>query len=251
MPTSQAPQDSHPLASPGLSSTKRFDGFPYLVTRVVPAMYHIIILPEELADADLTDVARRQARANVLETCLVLSADSALYIAPDGREHAGKAPCGGFAINYRLRLCQSFADTERLLARRSALERFIATGPPRTGYMFGDLTKGGRTATFEEAVMLAGKQPNGVPRGLVRCTDCGEWHGRCLDPSPKFATQVMRVVCRCANDNRCAACGQLLHTRKLNANEYSDRDGQIWHTPGFCGLSHVCTKAGADGARLR
>lgn len=233
-------QDSHALATLGLSPTMLFQGFPYLVTRVVPAMYHIILLPDDVADPTLTDIAHRQARANRLETCLVMSADSALFITVGGRECRGKPPRGGLIITDRLRPCLNFGDAASLTYRRRALQRFIAECPPRSGYMFGDLTKGGQRATLEEAVTLAGTQCNRVPRGLTRCEDCGEWRGRCLDPSPQFAGQVMDVHCRCANDNRCAACGELLHARKLNANMYNERDGHIWHTPGFSGLGHVC-----------
>jgi hypothetical protein len=238
MPNSHAPQDSHALVTLGLWPTRLFEGFPYVVTRVVPAMYHHMVLPDEVDEAALVDIARRQARANVLETCLVLSADSALFIGADGCEHRSKAPRGGFVVIDRLQPCRSFTQTERLVARRLALDRFIAEGPPRTGYVLGDLTCGRRPATLDEMVMLAGTQADGVPRGLGRCSGCGEWRGHCLSPS--LADHVIEVHCRCANDNRCAACGRLLHTRKLNANEYSERDGRIWHTPGFSGLGHIC-----------
>ncbi len=50
----------------------------------------------------------------------------------------------------------------------------------------------------------------------------------------------MQVHCRCQNDNRCAACGGFLYERKLNANYYNARDGQIWHVPGFSGFRHRC-----------
>jgi len=56
----------------------------------------------------------------------------------------------------------------------------------------------------------------------------------------------MDVHCRCANDNRCAACGDLLHERKLNANTYNEADGHVWHTPGFAGLGHVCAEAASQ-----
>jgi hypothetical protein len=56
----------------------------------------------------------------------------------------------------------------------------------------------------------------------------------------------MDVHCRCANDNRCAACGDLLHESKLNANTYNEVDGQIWHTPGFSGFGHVCAEAASQ-----
>jgi hypothetical protein len=233
-------QDSHTLATLGFRPMTRFDGFPYLVTRVVPTMYHIIILPDDSDAAHLLELTRRQARINALPTCLVVSADAALYIWPDGRESRAEPPQGGVIITNRLRPCRTFPETESLVARRLALDRFIEQHCPKTGYMFGDLTKGGRAATLEETVMLAGTQENGVPRGLAYCSDCGEWRGRCLDPSPKFAGQLMEVHCRCGNDNRCAGCGGLLHTRKLNANRYNEADGQVWHTPGFSGFPHVC-----------
>ncbi len=232
--------DSHALATLGFRPTTRFGGFPYLVTRVVPTMYHIIVLSDDLDTDRLVEIARLQASANALPTCLVSAADPALYIATDGRESNGDPPRGGVVVTGRLQSCRVFPATPSLVARRSALDRFIEHATPKTGYIFGDLTKGGRPATLEETVMRAGRQPNGVPRGLARCDRCGEWRGRCLDPSPQFAGHVMDVHCRCANDNRCAACGDLLHARKLNANAYNEADGQIWHTPGFSAFGHVC-----------
>jgi hypothetical protein len=233
-------QDSHALATLGIRPTTRFDGFPYLVTRVVPTMYHIILLPAGVDAAHLLELARRQARINALPTCLVCAADAATYIAADGTEFGAEPPCGGVIITGRLRPCRTFPETESLVARRLALARFIEQVTPRTGYMFGDLTKGGRPATIEETVMLAGTQANGVPRGLARCGDCGEWRGRCLDPSPQFVGQVMEVHCRCTNNNRCAACGGLLYERRLNANYFDTDDDSIRHVSGFSGLSHRC-----------
>lgn len=235
-------QDRHSLATPGIRPMARFDGFPYLVTWIVPTMYHIIVLPDVDA-AELLEVAHRQAQINALPTCFVRTADAATYIRVNGTEYRAEPPCGGVIVTERLRPCRAFRETDSLVTRRLALARFIEQVSPRTGYMFGDLTKGGRQATLEETVMLAGTQATGVPRGLTRCGDCGEWRGRCLDPSPRFAGHVMEVLCRCANDNRCGACGRLLHDRKLNANYYDEADGQIWHTPGFSGLGHVCAIA--------
>jgi hypothetical protein len=102
------------------------------------------------------------------------------------------------------------------------------------------LNKGGRTATREECHRLAGVDADGVPNGLEQCGDCGNRHGHCLDPNPNFTTWLVQVHCRCENDNRCARCGSLLAERKLNANYYNEGDGQIWHVPGFSGLSHCC-----------
>ena len=112
--------------------------------------------------------------------------------------------------------------------------------------MSGDPAKGGREANADDVARLAGAGTNDVPRGLECCPTCGEWRGRCLDPSPEFFFKVMTVHCRCANDNRCAACGLLLYKRKLNANYYDPRDGKIWHVPGFDGLGHQCPSAPAS-----
>lgn len=233
-------QDSHALATLGMRPTTRFDGVPYLVTRVVPTMYHITLLPDDVDAAQLLELARRQARINALPTCLVCAVDAATYIATDGKELCAEPPCGGVVITGRLRPCRTFPETESLAARRVALARFIEQISPKAGYIFGDLTKGGRPATIDETIMLAGTQADGVPRGLARCGDCGEWRGRCLDPSPKFVGQVMEVHCRCTNNNRCAACGGLLCERRLNANFFDTEDGAIWHVPGFSGFEHRC-----------
>ena len=232
-----------PVATASTATTHLpyFDGFPYLVTRVVGAMRHIMLLPDDLSAADLVEIVHRQARANRLETCLALSAVAALYMATDGTEQWTDAiPRGGIILTDRLRPSYAFPDTTVFADRRRRLEEFAESTRPRSGYVLGDLTKGGRKPKREESVLLAGRHSNGVPRGLARCTGCNEWRGRCFDPAPRFAGRVMDVHCRCANDNHCAACGALLYERKLNANYYDETDGQIWHVPGFLGFDHMC-----------
>ena len=150
-------------------------------------------------------------------------------------------PAGGVIVTDRLQPCEVFEPTADLLARQSRLARFAAARNPG-GYPLGDLTKGGRPATPEERHYLYGFQAGGVPRALDRCRECGEFHGECLDPSPKNEGLVVRVHCWCENDNRCASCGGHLAERKLNANYYDERDGTIWHVPGFCGLGHRCSR---------
>jgi len=61
-----------------------FDGFPYLVTRMAPAMYHITLLPRDPSELELSLLARAQWRANRLDVCLVIGPDRALYISADG-----------------------------------------------------------------------------------------------------------------------------------------------------------------------
>jgi hypothetical protein len=109
-----------------------FEGFPYLVTRVVPAMYHVIPLP-------------------------------------------------------------AAASTAERQARQRRLDALVEAHRRKGGYILGDPTKGGREATADEVGRLAGAGPEGRPRGLERCPACGEWRGRCLDPSPTFVGKVMAV----------------------------------------------------------
>jgi hypothetical protein len=109
----------------------------------------------------------------------------------------------------------------------------------RSGYLFGDMRKGGRPATGEDLKTLSGLSPSGVPRGQVYCDGCGGRRGECLDPNPFFKNMVMKIHCCCENDNLCAHCSPPLCEYKLNANYYS-ADLQIWHVPGFCGFPRCC-----------
>ena len=217
-----------------------FDGFPYLVTRIVAAFYHVILLPAEYGRSILTDIARRQVLANGLKACLVFGLRDFVYFKEDGSPTPGdRIPKSTFVAYGRLAPCEEFVGTEDMERRRRDLEAFTRQ-KARNAVLNGDLTKGGRQATGQELVHFAGVDIDGTPKGLVVCDDCGGWRGECLDPSPFFKGMMMRVHCWCENDNRCARCGQLLYEYKLNANYYDPRDGQIWHVPGFSGLDHVC-----------
>lgn len=236
------PHRFKPLAAqqPKALNLPAFDSFPYLVTHLVSCLYHLTLLPQSYEPALLRFVAQRQVLANQLQTCLVRGKQDCLYFAPTGVvEHSTQIPRGGFAVCGKLQLCISLKQDEELKAR----EQILAVYEQRCridGYVFGDLTKGGRDANDEERLRLLGRQENGIPRGLIQCSVCGEWKGECLDPSPTFAAKLMRVWCVCDNNNRCAACGGLLHSRKLNANYFDRHDGQIWHVPGFSALGHCC-----------
>ncbi len=241
-----------PAHDPGRGVASRlpvFDGFPYLVTRIAPAMYHITILPRGVDDRGVAVLGRAQWRANRLECCLVLGEQRVVYIAADGVESlASDPPRGGIVMCGNLKVPAGWPHTPEMRGRQRRLAAFIDQHCPKGGYGFGDLSKGGRDATADDIALLAGAGPDGAPRGLERCSVCHDWRGTCLDPSPTFLGKVMRVHCRCENDNRCAACGGFLYERKLNANYYDPRDRQIWHVPGFSGLSHQCpaTFASAD-----
>jgi hypothetical protein len=218
-----------------------FDGFPYLTTYVVPTFYHVILLPAGLDGDEMTRIAVHQARFNRLETCLVLGEESCVYVGTDGSQAPSDCVpgCSNWVTD-RLLPGPILVEDEDLKGRKERLRAFIKAAT-RTGYFFGDLTKGGRPATDEEKARLAGFSARGIPKGLSQCEVCGMWRGECLDPKTDvFKDKVMKVYCRCENDNLCARCGRPLYEYKLNSNYYG-ADGIIWHVPGFCGLQHRCT----------
>lgn len=225
-----------------------FNSYPYFITRIIPALYHIILVPKGLKREIAIAIGAYQAQMNDLGTCLVFSAEDCIYYRPNGtRDLSDHPPRGGNIMSGALKPCFNPLEIPTLACREMELADFKKThcGP---GCMFGDLSKGGRAATPEELLNLRGRQVNGAPIGLTKCPNCGEWRGQCLDPSPIFKDLIMEVHCLCDNKNRCAACGELLAERKLNGNRYSPTDDGIWHWPGFMAFSHRCNaqKGGAS-----
>lgn len=225
--------------------TRVYDDAPYLVTHIVPTLSHIIPLSDSLDENSLRSIARSQHRSNQLPTCLVLGARSCIYFDDHGAEtQTAHVPSGGIVVAERLKPCPPLECTSWWKVKMTRLRAFIQGQPSAgsAGYLLGDLTKGGRAATAEELQLFAGENRDGVPTGLSRCAVCTEWKGTCVDPSPQFHEQLMTVVCRCDNDNRCARCHTPLAERKLNANWYCESDQTIWHHPGFTAFEHRCSK---------
>src|SRR5207247_434991 len=217
-----------------------FDGFPYLLTRVAPAIYHLSLLPAEHEADVLMGFGHRQMQANRLPACVVLGADLCAYIVGPGEARRSRdLPWGGVLVTGKLAPCEDFPETPELAERRRRLEAFLQARKSG-GYAFGDVRKGGRPATPDDMIRLTGRQLSGVPGGLVRCASCHDWKGECLDPNPRLPGLVVQVNCRCENDNCCARCGELLYDWRLGANYYDPQDGQVWHVPGFCAFRHRC-----------
>lgn len=232
-----AVQSSRAVAS-ALAAIPAFDGYPYLVTLVVKGLYHVALLPARDSDDLLRDVTRRQVAANRLQSCLVMGPGNALYVRLDGtEERSSNLPRGAAVVTRRLRLCREPAEWAELDVRRVRLDAFIKGHTP-AGYLLGDLSKGGELATAVERVDLEGMK-DGVPRGLDRCSTCGWWRGRCLDPDSTWRGLVMTVDCLCDNDTVCARCARPLARWRLNSNYYDPKSG-IWHVPAFCAFSHRC-----------
>lgn len=218
-----------------------FSGFPYIWTRIVPSLYHIIVVPK-LSEPQLRDIAIRQALANHLPTCLVLGDKACYYFdRTDGRENWDSfIPRGGHVIYGKMQPSVSIESDADLTGRQRFLVHYEkATNPG--GYLV--TTTDTRPATNGERIRLWGRRLDRVQRGLTRCSKCQERRGECLYPNPWFSGQVVRVYCLCENDNLCAACGKRLYERKLNAAFFNPRDRKIWNVPGFCGLDHTCPAA--------
>jgi hypothetical protein len=216
------------------------DQYPYLVTRLAPAFYHLQLLPDDRTEAELVDLGRRQIMANRLRGVVVLGPNRCTYLEPDGSAvPSTDPPRGGVVVCGLLQPLEPLPNTPAAHARLAALRRGLGKCPD--GFVMGDLTKGGRRPTPAELRALSAPSTTGVPTGLSRCAVCGEWRGRCLDPSPLFQGLVMEVACRCEADARCARCGGPLAERKLNANYWDPLTRQIWHVPGFTAATHRCS----------
>ena len=67
-------------SSPGTGNrTRAFEGFPYLATRLVSLLHHIMLLPRSWQAEQLLGFARRQAQANCLPTSDLIPG-SVLYV---------------------------------------------------------------------------------------------------------------------------------------------------------------------------
>lgn len=234
------PRQKDPRRGEGKADPSYFTGFPYILTHVVKGFHHVILLPADFGRADLEEIALRQVLANRLMTCLVLGETDCVYYGLDGTAMPSRdIPRFSLGCSGRLFPSIGFVEGPEIKARRAVFGEFIRSRQ-RNATLFGDMTKGGRDATPEELARLEGFARDNIPKGLGRCWRCGEWRGECLDPNPKFKGKIMRVTCRCMNDNRCARCGEGLEDHKLNSNYFDPADGIVWHVPSFAGLKHRC-----------
>ena len=103
---------------------------------------------------------------------------------------------------HALEVCAEIPGSTEILERMERLAALWASqgdGPVRP-----DPLRAGHAASDDELEEYAGRGPDGVPTGLGRCDDCGEWTGWCLDPAPESGPAVVPVYCRCLNATCCA-----------------------------------------------
>ena len=72
-----------------------FDGFPYLATQLAPGIYRVTVMPSDLGDVALVELARAHVAATKVDTCLVLAANTAVYLSRDGETTVTAEPPKG------------------------------------------------------------------------------------------------------------------------------------------------------------
>ena len=109
-------KNSYSCDSPGHDNhgVQPFDGFPYFVTRIVPALYDVILLPTEMNEASLIAYSEHQACSNKLDACLVLSENRGLWFTPEGgKSFSSHTPWGGILMTGGLKTCREFYTFRR------------------------------------------------------------------------------------------------------------------------------------------
>lgn len=218
-----------------------FQSFPYLSTRLFPALYNINLYPRDLSESDLIEFARQQVRANKLPACLVFGWNRSLWFDGAGceiwRTYISK---GGVILNDRLKAPQDFSCDVDFAKRSQLLDEFSNKNLGGGGYLVGDPENCVREATQEDAQIgeLRGKT---IPQSLTLCEVCGELKGECFYPKSEcYSDKVLEVRCRCENDNLCASCGESLFHHKLDSCFYDWENWRILHVAGYLALSHEC-----------
>ncbi len=227
---------------PASDSLPRFEGYPYLITRLVPSLFHITLLPDTVSRHDLFDIAAIQRSYNRLECCLIYGADNCCYFTEEGQAvPSNNPPSGGEISTNGLVLPFAPEPTPSFKRRSEMLSEFKRDcGITEYRIVMAYLTKGGTPASREQSEMLRGKNLSGGLRGLSRCAACGEWRGICLDPAIQTQNVLVRVSCLCDNNNLCARCHGKLGPCKLNSSFYDPEDGKVHYVPAFLALEHDC-----------
>jgi len=221
-----------------------FNSFPYLSTRVFPALYHVNLYPSGLAELKLIELAQQQVHANKFPACLVFGPNRGLWFdAVGGELWLPSIPTGGAIIDGKLKPSQDFSLDEDYPERSCLLQEFSFNSRKRGGFLVGNPKNCLRDATPEDT-KLGSICDKGIPNGVTVCDKCGDLKGECFYPASKcYPDKVWKLTCRCDNDNLCAACGKPLHDHKIDACYYDKNESKVFHIAGYSALSHVCGRA--------
>ncbi|MDQ3069140.1 MAG: hypothetical protein M3R55_05365 [Acidobacteriota bacterium] len=239
-----ATEEAKPAEEPEPERPPIFGGFPYLYSVLSRGVLNLQLLPEEMTEDELIELARVQVKTNSTRGCLLFGPDRAVFFQPDGSAcfHPRVPRCWRIETGV-LATPFAFDVTPEAERRIKAAAGYVTMIHERAGSGWGDEDRGGDTAPDEEIEQLRGVNDDGSPRGLTVCETCGEHRGRCLDPLRPDTAMVLPVSCRCQNINRCARCGNLLHARRLDANYYRPQDGLLIYVPGIAAARHRCPNA--------
>lgn len=222
-------------------ASQPFGSFPYLSTRIFPALYNINLYPSVWAEIELVEFARHQVAANKLPACLVLSWNRGLWFDVSGNENwSSSIPKGGMILDGKLKAPQGYFLEEDFGGRSKLLDEFSSASLKGGGYLVGDPENCVREATTED-VQLGELKGNSIPSGLKVCRVCDDLYGECFYPESEcYSDKVWKVSCRCENDNLCSACGEPLFHHKLDACFFDKISSGILHVAGYCAMSHQC-----------
>lgn len=222
-------------------ASRTFGSFPYLSTRVFPALYNINLYPSGWTESDLIALARHQVAANKLPACLVLSWNRGVWFDGAGGEASNSfIPKGGAILDGRLKSPHGYTLVDDAGERSKLLDEFSSASLSGGGYLVGDPENCVREATPED-VKLGELKGNIIPHSLTECHVCGDLKGECFYPESRcYSGMVWKVICRCGNDNICAACGEPLANHKLDSCYFDRESLEILHVAGYCALSHHC-----------
>lgn len=224
-----------------------FDGYPYLMIRIGhTALRSVSLLPAEWPRHRLENLAARQVAANRLYACLCLAPNLGVNVWADGSGLQTSFIPAGVPLVDRLRLPEPIPQSPEIVARHDRLLEFADARAPKHGYLVGDGLEGGRPATREDRGRLSQLDASGIPAGLARCPDCGEFRGDYLavkgEGNGDQRPRVIEVHCACQNHNRCAACGEPLAESRLSAYSYDETTASVWYLAAYAGLRHRCVR---------
>ncbi len=91
-----------------------FEGFPYLLTQIIPTLYHITLLPKAMGFTKLRVLARRQARVNKLPTWLVHDKEICIFVKAYGSDQLSDSIPRGRVVTGKLECCEQFPASSEL-----------------------------------------------------------------------------------------------------------------------------------------
>jgi hypothetical protein len=219
-------------------SVPRFDGAPFLATQLESDLCNVTLLPRAPIH-ELLEFAFVQSTRNGLKSVLVLDAHSCVSLERSGRIQPGRsAPVDTGIVVHELETCAEIPGSDEMLERMERLAALWVSQGDRA--LHRDRLRGGHVATAEEIEEHGGRNPDGIPNGLGRCEECGEWTGWCLAPEPIDAPTLVPVYCRCMNDTRCARCEQPFAERTIHGCWWDEPAGALRYVPGTLALAHRC-----------